>query len=76
MAGWSQLDSFLRTDPKDVGCAEALSLLHVYVELVLAEGAPPAASRYSGVAAHLLACGPCDEDHQGLLAAVSRQRPS
>ena len=34
MNGWSALDRFLRTDPRDVGCAEAMEMLHVYVELV------------------------------------------
>ena len=31
MNGWSALDDFLRTDPRDVGCAEAMELLHVYI---------------------------------------------
>jgi hypothetical protein len=29
-----------------------------------------AARRFPGVAVHLAACGPCDEDFQGLLAAA------
>ncbi len=66
MNGWQALDGFLRTDPRDVGCTEALELLHVYVDLVLA-GAEP---RYPGVEAHLRACGPCGEDFEGLLAAA------
>ena len=68
MNGWPELDRFLRTDPRDVGCAEAMEVLHVYVELV-ASGAP-AGQRYPGVAAHLHACGPCGEDFEALLAAV------
>ena len=36
MNGWSALDRFLRTDPRDVGCAEAMDLLHVYAELAAA----------------------------------------
>jgi hypothetical protein len=68
MNGWSALDRFLRTDPRDVGCAEAMGLMHVYVELVAADGA--AARRYPGIAAHLAACGPCAGDFDGLLAAV------
>jgi hypothetical protein len=59
---------FLRTDPRDVGCAEAMEILHVYVGLV-ATGVP-AEEHYPGVAAHLRACGPCGEDFEGLLAAV------
>ena len=69
MDGWSALDRFLRTDPRDVGCAEAMRMLHVYAELV-ASGAP-AAQRYPGIAAHLRACSPCGEDLEGLLAALS-----
>jgi len=41
MNGWPALDRFLRTDPRDVGCAEAMEMLHVYVDLVAA-GEPPA----------------------------------
>jgi hypothetical protein len=63
-----ELDRFLRTDPRDIGCARAMEMLHVYVELVAAGG--PAAERYPGMAAHLSACGPCGEDFEGLLAAV------
>ena len=35
MTGWDELDRFLRTDPRDVGCDQALHILHVYVELIL-----------------------------------------
>ena len=68
MTGWSALDRFLQTDPRDVGCAEAMRLLHVYADLV-ARGAD-AAHLYPGIAAHLRACGPCSDDFDGLLAAV------
>jgi hypothetical protein len=76
MTGWAELERFLWTDPRDVGCEQALHILHVYTELVLDDvtGAE-AARRYPGVAAHLLACGPCAEDYQGLLAA-SRADPA
>ncbi len=70
MTGWSELDRFLRTDPRDVGCEQAMRVLHMYVELVLADGADEAARRCPGVAAHLSACGPCGDDFQGLLAAA------
>ncbi|MGI8700157.1 MAG: hypothetical protein ACR2JU_02955 [Nocardioidaceae bacterium] len=75
MTNWPALQRFLDTDPRDVGCEEALAVLHVYVELVLADGGAEDAGdlarrRYPGVAAHLLACGPCDEDFQGLLLAA------
>lgn len=68
MNGWSELERFLETDPLDVGCDEAMRVLHVYVDLVLEdESGAEAARRHPGVAAHLAACGPCDEDFQGLL---------
>jgi hypothetical protein len=75
MTGWAELERFLQTDPRDVGCEQALHVLHVYIELVLedaSEAEPP--RRYPGVAAHLLACGPCAEDYQGLLAAAQADR--
>jgi len=68
MNGWPALDRFLRTDPRDVGCAEAMQMLHVYAELATA--GEPVAQRYPGIAAHLQACGPCGEDFEGLLAAI------
>ena len=68
MNGWSALDRFLRTDPQDVGCAQAMKMLHVYAELVAA--GESAEERHPGIAAHLQACGPCGEDFEGLLAAI------
>jgi hypothetical protein len=75
MTGWQALDRFLRTDPRDVGCEQAMNVLDVYIELILdselSGDAPGAAeARYPGVAAHLLACGPCGEDMQGLIVAA------
>ena len=67
------LERFLRTDPRDVGCGEAMAVLHVYVDLIAA--GQDAAERYPGVAYHLEACGPCGEDFAGLLAAVTSERP-
>jgi hypothetical protein len=71
MSGWQALDQFLRTDPQDVGCEQAMEMLDIYVDVVSAEGADAAEWRYPGVAAHLHACGPCGEDFAGLLAAVT-----
>jgi hypothetical protein len=71
MTDLSALERFLHTDPRDVGCGEALAVLHVYVDLV--EGGEDAAARYPGVVAHLEACGPCGEDFRGLLDAVRSQ---
>jgi hypothetical protein len=71
MTGGDTLDlgRFLETDPADVGCEEAVELLHVYVEAVATD--PVAAkARYPGMAAHLRACGPCSQDFEGLLAAI------
>ena len=68
MNGWSALERFLRTDPRDVGCAQAMEMLHTYAELTAAGTA--ADQRYPGIAAHLRACGPCGEDFDGLLAAL------
>jgi hypothetical protein len=72
MSGWQQaLDQFLRTDPRDVGCEQAMEVLHIYVDVVCAESAGAAERRYRGVAVHLHACGPCGEEFAGLLAAVT-----
>jgi hypothetical protein len=71
MSGWQELDRFLRTDPQDVGCDQAMEVLDIYVEAVINVGTAEAERRYPGVAAHLHACGPCGEDFAGLLAAVS-----
>jgi hypothetical protein len=61
MNGWPALDRFLRTDPRDVGCAEAMEMLHIYAEL--AAGDP--VQRYPGIAEHLCACGPCGKTSKG-----------
>jgi hypothetical protein len=73
MSEFEALEEFLRTDSRDVGCDEAMAVLHVYVELIA--GGEDAASAYPGVAAHLTACGPCGEDFTGLLAAVTGGQP-
>ena len=75
MNDWSALEGFLHTDPTDVGCERALNLLHVYADLVATDATGEAQRRYPGVAAHLLACGPCGEDYAGLLAAVRTETP-
>ena len=73
MNGWAALDRFLHTDPHDVGCAEAMDMLHVYADLVAADAR--AEERYPGIAAHLRACGPCGEDFAGLLAVIAGEGP-
>jgi hypothetical protein len=69
MSDWTALERFLHTDPADVGCEQAMEILHVYADLI-ADG-QDAAERYPGVAVHLAACGPCDEDFHGLLTAIT-----
>jgi hypothetical protein len=66
--GRAELERFLQTDAGDVGCAETMEVLHVYAEMVLAGEDPE--RRYPGVTAHLRACGPCEQDLEGLLAAL------
>ena len=69
MSDRERLERFLRTDPRDVGCDEAMAVLHIYADL--AAGGHDPAARYPGVGAHLAACGPCSENFAGLLAAVT-----
>jgi hypothetical protein len=64
----ARLSAFLSTDPQDVGCERAMEILHVYVDVVTRGESQ---ERFTGVVAHLRACGPCSEDFEGLLAAVS-----
>lgn len=71
---WARLDAFLRTDPRDAGCDETMEMLDVYAEL-LASGHHPS-ERFPGLRAHLLACGPCSENLEGLLAAITDEPPS
>jgi len=68
VSDWPELERFLATDPRDVGCGQAMEVLHVYVDLVLS--GVDAERAHPGVAAHLRACGPCAEDFDGLLAAA------
>jgi hypothetical protein len=70
MSNWPEdLDRFLQTDPNDAGCDTAMDLLHVYAELAAADPGE-AKRRYPEVAAHLRSCGPCEQDLNGLLAAI------
>jgi len=74
MTDWSELDAFLRTDPRDAGCGETMAMLHVYAELAAADPAA-AVERHPGIAAHLRGCGPCTIDFEGLLAAMDLTNP-
>jgi hypothetical protein len=71
MSDWPGLDLLLHTDPRDGGCAEAMKLLHVYVDRLLA--GDNVEDLFSSVAAHLAACDPCDDDFQGLLGAATEK---
>lgn len=68
MSRWQGFERFLETDPRDVGCEEAMAVLHTYAEVVAAGEDPERI--YPGVTAHLRACGPCAEDLAGLLDAI------
>jgi len=63
--------AFLETDPRDVGCARAWELVHVYAEMVGAGEDPE--ELFPGVTAHLASCGPCEQDFQGLLTAMRHE---
>jgi uncharacterized protein involved in copper resistance len=72
MSGWPELDRLLQTDPRDIGCADAMEVLHVDVDLV--------ASGASAEARHgtpLSACpGNGDaEQHQGSDRHCGSRRP-
>jgi hypothetical protein len=57
--------------PRDVGCEQALRILHIYMEVVFDDtSGTEAGRRYTGVAAHMLSCRPSAEDYEGLLRAA------
>lgn len=70
--GW--LRPLVAADPGDTGCDVAFQALDRYAEAEL-EGSDPR-SHFPGVGAHLLGCGPCGQDYQGLLAAARPSEPS
>jgi hypothetical protein len=65
----ARLDRFLRTDPRDVGCDVTVEMLDVYAESAAA--GRDAGERFPGVHAHVLACGPCAQGLEGLLALLT-----
>ncbi|GAA0410389.1 hypothetical protein GCM10009530_73600 [Microbispora corallina] len=71
---WARLDAFLRTDPRDAGCDATKDMLDVYAEC-LATGSDPS-ERFPGPHAHFLACGPCAQDLNGLLTALTGETSS
>jgi hypothetical protein len=46
-----------------------MAMLDVYAELLAAGNDP--SERFPGIHAHLLACGPCAQDLEGLLPALT-----
>ena len=68
----SGFERLLDVDPRDAGCDHARHVLHVYAELAQ-QGPEIAAARHPEVAAHLAACGPCEQDLEGLLRLLSDQ---
>jgi hypothetical protein len=70
MSDLERRERFLRTDPRDAGCEEAMAVLHVYAGLVAA--GREVAGRDPGVAAHLAGRGPYGEGVNGLLLAITR----
>ena len=64
MNGWQALDQFLRTDPRDVGCEQAIEVLDVYADAVIAQGTAatelryPASQRTCAPAAHAAKTSP------------------
>jgi hypothetical protein len=71
---WSRLDAFLRTDPRDAGCDATMEMLDVYAELLAAGNEP--SGQFPGMHAHFLACGPCAQDLEGLLTALTDRTSS
>jgi hypothetical protein len=65
---WEAVERSVDSNPRDVGCGEAMAVLHVYLEPLAAEA--DAVERYPGFASHLAAYGWCGEDARGLLDAV------
>jgi len=67
-----RIEQVLGPSGHEVGCDECFELLDQYVELEL-DGAD-ADARIPGMAAHLVGCPACREEHEGLrtLAAADR----
>ena len=70
---WSWFQRYLETDPRDVGCDEAMSVAHVYAEL-LAVGVD-APERNPGAASHFAACDACAQSLCGLIMAIHNEDP-
>ena len=66
--GDRDLDAILAADTVDAGCAAGFEVLHRYVEEELAGGEP--AQSHPGLAAHLVSCPACRQDHLGMIKAA------
>jgi hypothetical protein len=71
---WARLDAFLQTDPRDAGCDTTMEMLDVYAELLAAGNDP--SKKFPDIHAHFLACGPCAQDLDGLLTALTDETSS
>jgi hypothetical protein len=49
MSDLDRLERFLRTDPRDIGCDEAMAALHVYVDLTAAGVDGPCSEDFAGL---------------------------
>jgi hypothetical protein len=64
------LTHLLGTPAEDAGCAGGLELLAEYVEAEL--GGRDVHELFPSLAAHLVNCPACAEDHTGLVALIRR----
>jgi hypothetical protein len=66
---WPELDRFLLTDPRDIGCGGAAEVMDCFAEYAASDPAG-ARRRYPEVVVHLRACPPCALDVEGLLVQL------
>ena len=57
--------ALLGTDARDAGCDAGMDVLDRFVEAEI--DGRPVAELFPGVAAHLVVCPDCAQDHEGLL---------
>jgi hypothetical protein len=69
----AKIERLLGPAGHEVDCATCFEVLDEYVELELA--GQDAEQRVPGMRAHLEGCPACREDHDSLLALVSRPAP-
>ena len=72
MTDWTALERFLDTDPADVGCEQAMDILHVYADL-LAAGADAAQQTTPAWRPTWPPAAPAARTSAGLLAAITQE---